>query len=266
MSVFHLSLQLMLRHKALQLAALASTAVLLATALAAEFGGRHPQTVALDVGLSTLKLVIPLFIVFQVQELFSREFERKYYLLSLAYPISRLNWLIGRCLALTTVFSALLILITTLLALYVNWRTGDIHQSTPISLGVPLWLTVTFFWFDMLSILTLAVFLAVVASTPSFVLIGTIGFMLIARSYSTVLALLASSSGLVDNAETYRSNVGILGYLLPDLGALDIRMVTLYNNMELLPADWPLLLSSVLFYSASFLALSLVIFQRKQLA
>lgn len=262
--VFHVSLQVLLRHKLLLLSLFTLLSVLLTAALAAEFGGRQPATLALDVGLSTLRLVLPLLLVFQVQELFSREFERKYYLISLSYPVSRLAWLLGRISALLLVYLALLVLIVVALSIQVHIIGQDYAQPTPVSLGLPLWITVIFIAMDMLVLLCVASLLAVVASTSSFVLIGTLGFMLIARSYSAVLALLASNAGLVGDAEAYRSNLGVLGYLLPDLGALDVRAMALYGQLDFLPGDWPLLVAMTLCYSLAFIAMTVWLFQRKQ--
>lgn len=264
--VSSLSLHLMRRQKLFSLSAFALIAVLLASALAAEFGGRQPATVALDVGLSTLRLVLPLFLVFLVQDLFSREFERKFYQVSLSYPVSRRDWLIGRFLALMGVSLALLFLIAIALAIQVTIIGQGYAQPTPVALGVPYWITIAFIGLDLLVLTCLACFLAVVAVTPSFVLIGTLGFMLIARSYSTVLALLSSDVNVVEHSEAYRANLGLLGYLLPDLGALDVRMITLYGHMEFLPADWPALAASALLYALGFIGLSLWLFNRKQFA
>ena len=263
-NVFLLSLHLLQRHKMLPLAAFAVVITLLAAILAAEFGGRQPATVALDVGLSALKLVMPLFLVFLAQELFSKEFERKFYLVSLSYPVSRLHWFSGRFLALLVTTAVLMTAITLLLAITVEFLSQGYAQPTPVSLGAPLWLTTLFIGVDLVVLLALACFLAVIASTPSFVLIGTLGFMLIARSYSAVLALLASNAGLVDNAEAYRSSLGLLGYLLPDLGTLDVRMMALYGQMSFLPSDWPFLLGSALLYAMGFLALSVWVLRHKQ--
>ncbi|HEX9802535.1 MAG TPA: hypothetical protein VGB35_04715 [Gammaproteobacteria bacterium] len=265
-NVFRLSLQLLLRQKLLPLAASAIAAVTIATALAAEFGGRQPTAVALDVGLSTLRLVLPLFMVFQVQELFSREFERKYYLISLTYPASRLAWLLGRFLALLFASSILLLLIGAILGLQVSLLGQGLEPAPPVSLGMPYWITLLFTGLDLLVLLSLACFWAVIASTPSFVLIGTLGFMLIARSYSAVLALLATNTYVVGSVEAYRANLGLLGYLLPDLGALDVRMIALYARMEFLPANWALLTASSLLYALGFLALTVWLFRRKQFA
>ena len=264
--VFHVSLQVLRRHKLLPLGLFALGAVLFAALLAAEFGGRQPATLALDVGLSTLRLVLPLFLVFQVQELFSREFDRKFYQLSLSYPVSRLGWFGGRFLALLAVSLGLLLIVGLALMLLVWWVGQDYAQPTPVSLGMPLWITLGFIGLELLVLLSLACLLAVFASTPSFVLIGTLGFMLIARSYAAVIALLADGSGLVPDAEGYRSGLGVLGYLLPDLGALDLRMMALYGQMDFLPSDWPLLVAMALSYSLALLALSVWQFQRKQFA
>lgn len=261
-----ISLQVMLRHRLLWFSSLALITTLASAALAAEFGGRQPATLALDVGISTLKLLLPLLIAIQAQELFSKEFERKFYLLSLSYPVSRLQWFVGRFLALLIIIAALLVLSVGALGAEVAAISQRWIQPTPVSLGLPLGLTTLFIGLDLLVLLALAAFLAVAASTQSFVLVGTLGFMLIARSYSSVLALLASNTSLVDNAEAYRSSLGLLGYFFPDLGALDVRMVALYGKLDLLPADWPLLTASALSYALGFLALTIWVFQRKQFA
>jgi hypothetical protein len=57
-----------------------------------------------------------------------------------------------------------------------------------------------------------------------------------------------------------------LGYLLPDLGALDVRMLALYGKPEFLPADWPWLVLSSLGYTLALLALAVWALQRKRFA
>ena len=73
-------------------------------------------------------------------------------------------------------------------------------------------------------------------------------------------------AGLVSNTEGYRPGLGVLGYLLPDLGALDLRMLALYGKMDFLPADWPWLLLSSLAYAFALLALAVWALQRKRFA
>ena len=200
------------------------------------------------------------------QELLSREFDRRYFLNTLAYPHSRHNLLLSRFIAVSTLVLGLLLLVAGALAFLVWLINRGYAQSTPVALDHHYLITIAFIGLDLLLLTAIATLLAVVASTPSFVLIGTFGFMLIARSFGAIVELLTRSSFVVSDAESYRSGIGLLGYLLPDLGALDVRMITLYGKMELLPADWPWLVLSSLTYTAGLLALAVWALQRKRFA
>jgi ABC-type transport system involved in multi-copper enzyme maturation permease subunit len=234
--------------------------------LAAEFSGRQPATVAMDIGLSVIRLLLPLLLILMAQELLSREFDRRYFLNTLSYPHPRHSFLLGRFIAVVLLTLGLLILLSAALALLV-WLVGQGYaQSTPVALGVPYLFTIAFVGLDLLLLTAVATLLTVVASTPSFVLIGTIGFMLVARSFGAIVELLTRNAMVVSDTESYRSGVGLLSYLLPDLGALDVRMVTLYGRMELLPADWPWLVLSSLTYTVGLLAAAIWALDRKRFA
>ena len=232
--------------------------------LAAQFSGRQPATVALDVGLSVMRMILPLILVLMTQELISREFERRYYLNSLTYPAPRHALLLGRFIAILLLSLGLLSAMGLLLAALVNFIGQDYAQGTPVALGLPYLTVLGFIFLDLLVLSTLAAFLAVVASTPSFVLIGTFGFMLVARSFAAIIELLTRNAFVVGDAQSYRSGVGALGYLVPDLGALDVRMIALYGKMEFLPSDWPWLLLCCLGYAGGLLALAVWALNRKR--
>ncbi len=240
--------------------------VALAMLLSSYFSGRQAATVALDVGLSTIRLLVPLLIVLLVQELLSREFDKRYYLNSLTYPRGRRSLLLGRFAALLAMLLGLLLALGLLQVLLVGLIGGAYPQATPVAMGQPYLIVIAFMALDLLVLAALATLLAVVASTPSFVLIGTFGFMLVARSYGAIVELLSSNAGVVVNAEGYRASLGVLGYLLPDLGALDLRVLALYGQPEFLPADWPWLLLSNLAYAFALLALAVWALQRKRFA
>lgn len=240
--------------------------VALATLLSAYFGGRQSATVALDVSVSTIRLLVPLLVVLLVQEFLSREFDKRYYLTSLAYPRARGGLLLGRFAALLAILGVFLLVLAFFQVLLVNFIAGIYPQATPVATGLPLLIVFAFIALDFLVLAALATLLAVVASTPSFVLIGTFGFMLVARSYGAIVDLLSFDASLVGNAEGYRASLGLLGYLLPDLGALDLRMLALYGKMEFLPSDWLWLVLSSLGYAASLLALAVWALQRKRFA
>lgn len=234
--------------------------------LSAHFGGRQPAAVAMDVGFSVVRLLLPLMIVVSVQELFSREFERRYYLLSLSYPSGRSVFILGRFAALLLMLLALLLLLSLLQILLVDLIARLYPQATPVAMGQHYMTVILFLTLDLFVLAALATLLAIVSSTPSFVLLGTFGFMLVARSYGAIVELLGREAGLVSNTEGYRASLGILGYLLPDLGALDVRMVALYGKMDFLPADWLWLLLSNLAYALALLALATWALQRKRFA
>jgi ABC-type transport system involved in multi-copper enzyme maturation permease subunit len=265
-SDFLVGLRLALRARYLWLAGCSLLVLALAALMASQFSGRQPATVALDVGLSVMRLLLPLVLVLMTQELLSREFDRRYFLNSLTYPRPRHNLLLGRFLAVAALILGLLLAMALLLALLVGLVGQGYAQGTPVALGLHYLISIAFVAVDLLLLTALACLLAVVASTPSFVLIGTFGFMLVARSFAAIVELLSRDMSLVGDAESYRAGVGLLGYLLPDLGALDVRMVALYGTMDFLPADWPWLLLSSLAYVVALLALAVWALQRKRFA
>lgn len=257
-----------LAHKAKFLAMAVGTLLIVALAalLSAYFGGRQPVTVSLDVGFSVMRLLMPLLIVLLVQELLSREFDKRYYLGSLTYPRARGRLLFGRFFAVLVMVFGLLLALGLLQILLTTLIANLYPQATPVALGQPYLVVIAFVALDLLVLTAMATLLAVVASTPSFVLIGTFGFMMVARSYGSIVDLLSRDAGVVGNAEGYRASLGVLGYLLPDLGALDVRMLALYGKSEFLPADWPWLLLGSLAYATALLALALWALQRKRFA
>ncbi|AMO39126.1 hypothetical protein AC731_012885 [Thauera humireducens] len=235
-----------------------------ATILSAQFSGRQACSVALDTGLSVIRLVLPLFGVLLLQELLAREFDRKLYLTSLTYPRPRHQFLLGRIGALVVFLLSLLMLLAGLLAAVTAWIGHSYTQATPPGLGLPYVVTIAFIALDLLVVLAIGTLIAVTTTTPSFVLIGTLGFMLVARSYSAIVALLTRDTTLVGNSDTYQSSLSLLGYLLPDLAALDVRMISLYGQWQFLPDDWPLRVVSTLAYAAALFALSVWALNRKK--
>jgi|TARA_R100000935_G_C2808788_1_gene153973 ABC-type transport system involved in multi-copper enzyme maturation permease subunit len=241
-------------------------AVELAAFLAAQFSGRQPATVAMDIGLSVIRLLLPLVLVLMTQELLSREFDRRNFLNTLSYPHPRYSLLLNRFFAVASLTLSLLLVLAGALALLAWSIAQGYTQSTPVNLGVPYLATIAFISLDVLLLTAVATVLAVVASTPSFVLVGTFGFMLVARSFGAIVELLTRNATVVSDTGTYRSGIGLLRYLLPDMGALDVRTVTLYGRMEMLPAGWPWLVMSNLTYTVGLLALAVWVLQRKRFA
>lgn len=235
--------------------------------IAMQFSARQMATVSMDFGLSIIRFVMPVSIVLFVHELFSREFERKLYLSSFTYPRGRTVWLLSRlCSILVVVFFALVFL-SCVLAMLSAYAMSLYHQATAVSLGVPYLITIGMLALDLTVVLAFAVLLAVSARTPSFVLLGVLGFVLVARSYTPLIELLSANPYVVEgfaDPRIYKESIGLLAFLLPDLGRLDVRMIALYNSMEFLPGDWLLMIFGLFAYVVFLLGLSVWILNKRE--
>ncbi|MCK9532049.1 MAG: hypothetical protein M0R77_16015 [Gammaproteobacteria bacterium] len=243
-------------------------ALVISVMLAAQFSARQPATVALDIGITVIHLALPLLVILLVQELFSREFERKFFLNSFTYPRDRSYWLLGRFAAILIIAFSLLLIMGLILALLSLNIASAYPQATPVGLGLPYLITLGFTAIDLLVVISIAILLAVSATTPSFVLIGTIGFVLIARSYTPIIELLRANPYAVEqfsaDPRLYQDSLGLLAFLLPDLGRLDVRMIALYDKMTFLPSDWPLLLGATLAYVTALLSLGVWVLNKRE--
>ncbi len=241
--------------------------LLVTVMLAGQFSARQPATVALDVGLSVLRFALPLLVILLTQELFIHEFERKLYLHSFTYPRARVWWLLGRVTAIVLMSIGLMLIMGLTLAGLTLLIGSAYEQTTPISLGLPYLSTLFFISIDLLVVIAIASLLAVTATTPSFVLIGTIGFVLIARSYTPIIELLRNSPSVVSSfadPRIYQDSLGLLAFVLPDLGRLDVRMIALYDKMAFLPSDWLMLVTATLAYVAALLGLSVWVLNKRE--
>lgn len=235
--------------------------------LAAQFSARQPATVALDVGLSVIRLGLPLLLIFTLHELIGREFERRIYLTSLTYPWPRSQWLLSRLLATFLLMASLIVVMGAGVAIIVQWVSSWYEQSTPPDLGMPYLVTLSLLGLDMLVVLAIAGLLSVMASSFVFVLLGTIGFTLIARSYMSVVQLLQNNGYLVEkiaDPQLYQGSLSSLAFLLPDLGSLDVRMISLYGKMSLLPENIWYLVATALTYSIGLIAIAVWQLNRRE--
>ena len=261
---FVIGLRLALRARFASLSLWLLIALATVVLLAAQFSGRQPATVALDVGLSAIRIALPIVVVLLVQELFAREFDRRYFLTSLAYPRPRHRLLLGRFAAAFTLLVALLAVMAIVLMVLVWFAGRGYTQGTPVALDHHYLVTLAFVAVELFAVLAMGTLLAIAASTPSFILIGTLAFVIAARSFSTIILLLTQQESLVSNPELYRESLGVLTYLLPDLGVLDMRGTALYGSMIFLPSDWALRILSVVSYGAALIGISLWALQRKR--
>lgn len=224
--------------------------------LAGQFSPRQPATVALDVGLSFIRFVVPLLGLLQIQELLVREVDRRLILVSLTYPRSRSIFLVARYAAVSVVTWVMTVFLCLILAGVVTSLAVGHAQDTKVALGWPYLLTGGLLWLDVVVVLAFGTALATVATTPHLVFLAGIGFMIIARSASSIVHLLQSERELaIKGAELYEQGLSWVRWLIPDLAALDVRPITLYGKMELLESS----LSALVVMSLAYIAVLLVL-------
>lgn len=235
--------------------------------LAAGFSARQPATAALDVGISIFRLGIPLLIIFAIQELISREFERRTYLTTFAYPRGRNWWFISRVFATFLIISMVVAVGGWILAEIAGAIGDGYKQGTPPNLGLPYIITLSLLVLDLMVVLAIASVLSVIASSSFLIILGTIGFTLIARSYMPIVALLQDSGYLVENIanpEKYQNSLNLLSFLIPDLDALDVRMITLYGQMSFLPDNLWLHIAQPIVYCVLLLSIAIWKLNRRE--
>jgi ABC-type transport system involved in multi-copper enzyme maturation permease subunit len=232
--------------------------------LAAQFSGRQPATVALDVGLSGIRIIVLLMIVFWCQELVAREIEKRTVFLALAYPVPRSSYLLGRyfgILALT--FLAIAVLGITL---YISTYFAEklYGQQQAVNLGWGYFVTLLYIFVDAAVIAAFTILVAAFSTTPLLPLALGLAFAVAARGLGQSLAYLRDpDSGAAGVAPQMNTVFDIVRWVIPDLGQLDIRSATLYNvwpdNAHIF---WPLI--NAIGYSAVVMTIAIMVFRRRQ--
>ncbi|PKO83510.1 MAG: hypothetical protein CVU17_07920 [Betaproteobacteria bacterium HGW-Betaproteobacteria-11] len=231
--------------------------------LSASFSPRQPQTVALDVGLSGLRITLTLFSLFWVQELVAREIERRTVLLALTYPVARSRYIIGRYLGVLGLVALAAVLLGMLLWVVVLSLGKGYAQGFSVVLGFPYWGTVTGLWVDAAVVAAFALWVSTFATIPMLPLALGLAFAVGGKSLGAVAEYLAK--GAEGDADLMRLKpvIEAIQYILPDLSRLDWRNWPLYG---LAPDGQAVGLGLLLAasYSALLLALAVMTFTRRE--
>lgn len=260
-----MGLRIGLRASAFRFSLFASVLLIVAAVLASSFSGRQPLTVGLDVGLSGLRFVLLLMVLIWSHELLGRDIERKNLYFSLAYPISRTQFLWARFASLALLALLATMIIGLLLALALGWLAGDYQQQTPSGMGFELFVVLLGIWLDALVVAGFALLLCTLSTTPFLPLLLGLAFALAARGLGPTFDYLRQQAGADPDHIRWFSPVLECSYLwLPDLSRLDWRGLALYQ----LPWEQLEIAQSVLMavcYLVALLALASLIFERRDL-
>lgn len=234
--------------------------------LAAEFSGRQPETVALDVGFSLIRLFGALLVLFWVTELLGKDLERRTIYFVLAYPVSRSIYIVSRFLAVASL-AAIAVIGLGLFTLAAWWLTAHsgYTQASPVHFqGTTLPATLLLIWLDLAVIGAFALMIATLTTTPMLAFFVGLAFTVSARSLGPILAHLATNDpGAQKLAVTYQPLLNTIHWIIPDLSRLDIRSSVLYGTQpETSTILWACL--HVALYGIIALILAMLFFQRRE--
>lgn len=232
--------------------------------LAAAFSLRQPLIIAMDVGLSGIRITALLLALFWVQEVFSKDVENKTVLFMLAYPLPRWHYVLGRYAGILAL-SALAVLVQGLLLQGVVMLSAWGYADSSVPHGwLPYALTLGGIFLDIAVVTAFAVLLAVVAETPFLPVVIASAFAIAARGLGSVLDYLRYSPRASSEEVTgYLPWLEMLQWVMPSLDRLDWRNTVLYGVWPV-PAEfgWSILMAA--FYLLLCLGLAMMLFERRQ--
>lgn len=233
--------------------------------LASMFSPRQPQTVALDIGLSGLRFALVLQALFWVQELVGREIERKTVVLTLAYPVSRSTYLLGRFLGMALLLAVATALLGGLLWLTVLGSGRGYQSARDVALGLPYWMTLIGLYWDVLVVLAFALCLASLSTVLVLPLALGAVFAVVSRSLGAVtdFVLVRQADGDSEMVAQFGPVIQVIHKFLPDLSRLDWRDWTLYNLApDTAGLAWSLAMAFS--YIGILLSIAVLVFQRRE--
>ncbi len=243
--------------------ALLAVLLVLTAYLASSFSPRAPRTVALDVGISGLRISLVLLGILWVQEAFSREVDRKTVLLLLSYPLGRGQYLIGKffgvvSLGAIAVVALALALTTSVIAAGFGYEA---QQFLP-SMGVGFWVTIGGVWLEFVVVVAFTVLMSAISTTPMLPFVAGAGFAIAGKAFGAALEYVLAGEDL-SIAPANKALLQAIRWILPDLSRLDWRLWPMYQMVpDAQSVVWAMV--SALCYSALLLALAVWAFDRRE--
>lgn len=255
-----------LRGRSFHAVFLLGVALVFVAYLSGSFSPRQPGTVALDIGLSGMRFTLVLMALFWVQELVTRELERKTVLFSLAYPVSRSAFLLGRyaAVALLGLLAALVFGLALMLAVFL--AGGHYDQEFAVSLGGAYWSSVLGVWLDVVTVAAFGICIAALSTVSIMPLAMGAAFAIAGKALGPTLDYIAEGA---DGDSLVLGKVApVLDFargVVPDLSRLDWRDWPLYGVVPE-PSMLAWSVAMALTYALLCLALAVWLFSRREFA
>nr|WP_197053802.1 ABC transporter permease subunit [Chitinibacter sp. ZOR0017] len=234
--------------------------------LAAAFSARQPQAVALDVGISAIRIAMTLVCLSWAQELIGKEIEKRTVFFVLAYPHPRSSYVLGRYLGIITMALISLMLLTTLLIGIVHMASWGYQVPHQLQLGLPLFTNMLLMWLDLCLVTAVAVTIALASTTSLMPLLCGLGFAIAARMIGPMSNYISQGADGDEKLQAQFSPIlSKLVWLLPDLDRLDVRIWPLYGAApDMMTLAWSIVAS--LTYTGLILSAGILFFNRRDFA
>lgn len=217
-----------MRGRSFQVVFVLGLALIALAFLSGNFSPRQPRTVALDVGLSGLRIALVLLNLFWVQELVAREVDRKTVIFSLAYPVSRAVFLLGRFLGVQILSVVACVILGLLLLVAVLLAGGGYEQEHMVSLGWPYVVCLLGVMIDAAVVAAFALLISSLSTVSVLPLMLGLAFAIGGKALGATLLYIADGAdGDTDMVKQYGTGLRLAQWLIPDLSRLDWR-------------DWPM--------------------------
>jgi Cu-processing system permease protein len=252
------------RNRALLAVFFLAVAIVGVAYLSASFSPRQPRTVAIDIGLSGLRISLVLFAITLVQDLVGREIQQRSVVLTLSYPTDRGAYLIGRYLGVLALTSVAATILGMLLWIVVMLAGVHYEQQFGVDLGVPYWVALVGIWIDVSVVAAFALWIATLSTVNMLPLALGAMFAVGGRAVGAVFDYVSTGAdGQVDVAGRYGPLLNVIRWLLPDLSRLDWRAWTMYGLVPDLTA-MVLALAMATAYAVAMIGLAVCSFSRRE--
>lgn len=232
--------------------------------LAGSFSPRQPLVVTLDMGISGIRLLTALLVLFWMQEAFVKDIERRTLTLAFSLPVDRAAYVLGRFAGVMLLISSAVLLWGGALALLDSFSSWGYVASSRPHLGLDYLFLLFGIVIDAWVIGSFVLLLCSLAETPMLPFLVGAGFAIAARSIGTVLEYMLFSASVDPNLEQMVGIIKTLRWLLPDLSQLDWRVAILYTQ----PFPWVKAQASMLAmsgYLILFLTIAVIAYRKREL-
>lgn len=200
------------------------------------FSLRQPQAVALDMGLSGLRFLGLLLVLFWLQEVYAKDIDRRTVTFALAYPAPRSAYVLGRFLGVMALIVVTVVFWGALLQVVSVVSGARIESAAPLTFGPGYWLVLLGVALDLTVIGAFFVLVSSLAETPMLPFLLGFGFALAARGLGVIIDYLALSKQADPVLKEHLLPfLEALRWVVPDLSRLDWRQIVLYDAWP--PAD-----------------------------